>query len=348
MKIIQKMFIPQIIAIYFVNIWVYISYSYALELTPYKYDEIPPLNYEIPASTRFTIKRTDVDQNLVYYFSKPKNIPYTIALLVGGSSAPGELTSIIHLHRYFLKEINDLGLALITIEQIGIDGNNVYEEFFWKNYTRSRRLNDHKQLIEYFKTNPPKGWDGKLIFIGGSEGGPIVTDLTIAYPKETIATINWVGAGDWSWYDELWAYIEDIKNKEPWWVKITSLLPRRFQIFNKVSINKQEYYKLMNEITENPLTDQWFMGLTFMYHADALKAQPYDYNKIKTPYLVVTGVLDSVVHSSDQFVEKAKKAKVPITYFRIEDMGHTVRKRQDILDKSFQWLSIILKEHAQN
>ena len=54
-----------------------------------------------------------------------------------------------------------------------------------------------------------------LFFLGGSEGGPIVTTLTTEYPDITIATINWSGAGDWSWRDELWAFIEGMKNEIP-------------------------------------------------------------------------------------------------------------------------------------
>lgn len=43
-------------------------------------------------------------------------------------------------------------------------------------------------------------------------------------------------------------------------------------------------------------------------------------------------------HSSDAFVEKAKSLGVNVTYLRIEDMDHYVRKRPDIINQSFEWL----------
>lgn len=86
-----------------------------------------------------------------------------------------------------------------------------------------------------------------------------------------------------------------------------------------------------------------FIGMTYAYHADALTWSEIDYKKLKTPYLVVSGALDSFVVSSDAFVKKAQDYNVDVTYFRVDDMDHYIRYRPDIIQKSFDWLSFIIK-----
>lgn len=42
--------------------------------------------------------------------------------------------------------------------------------------------------------------------------------------------------------------------------------------------------------------------------------------------------------SIECFVERAKRAEVPLTYWRIEDMDHFIRFRQDVINRVFDWL----------
>lgn len=61
------------------------------EITPHKYTDAERQNggpkYEIPSSSRFTTKRIGADSpDIVYYFTKPSRDPFSIAILVGGSS----------------------------------------------------------------------------------------------------------------------------------------------------------------------------------------------------------------------------------------------------------------------
>jgi pimeloyl-ACP methyl ester carboxylesterase len=273
--------------------------------------------------------------------SKPNKPSFPIAIICGGSSSKDDINSIIHVHRYILKEFLDLGVAVLTVEQRGVDGSKVNVNEFMDHYTRSERLKDHQTLINHLKSHPAKGWNGKFIFMGVSEGGPIVTSLTTQYSDRTIATINWVGADGWSWRDELWVFIKDMEKNLPWHLKLQMLLPKwmNFSIDSNLSQSRQEFDNIMDETITNPTADKEFMGMTYKYHADALSYPPPDYNKIRTPFLVVAGVKDTIIQSSDEFVQKAKNAGAPITYMRIEDMDHIVRKRPDVVKKSFEWLN---------
>lgn len=315
----------------------------AQEITPAKfnsYQEALKSNYAIPASSRFTINRTQNDApQIVYYISKPHNCQtYPIAIVCGGSTGKNDIGSIIHVHRYFLQEFLDLGCAVITIEQWGVDGDAINKEEFTAHYTRTQRLNDHQRMIEHWKQNPPSGWNGKLIFLGVSEGGPLVTTLTEMNPSITAATINWSGAGDWSWRDELWSFLCALKKNAPWSFKLRIHLPRWFPGAIDFPKTRAEYDHIMNETLQNPDPHIDFLGMTYQYHADALRYPAHDYQKLKTPFLVVAGAQDSIIQSCDSFVQKAVDAGANITYLRIDDMDHYVRRRPEVVEQSFAWL----------
>lgn len=70
--------------------------------------------------------------------------------------------------------------------------------------------------------------------------------------------------------------------------------------------------------------------------------------KIHTPFLVVSGTEDTIIQSSDAFVEKARNSGANVTYLRVEGMDHYVRKRPDIIDQSFEWLRSQLKGTSSN
>nr|MBA2727642.1 hypothetical protein [Parachlamydiaceae bacterium] len=102
--------------------------------------------------------------------------------------------------------------------------------------------------------------------------------------------------------------------------------------------SKHRYDELMDAILLHPTSDECFLGMTYKYHADAMLYPRVDYKKIRKPFLVVAGAEDTIIHSSDAFVEKAKNSGVNVTYLRVEDMDHYVRKRPDIINQSFEWL----------
>lgn len=312
----------------------------AEEISPYKFTDCLPF-YEIPVSSRYVIHPTD-EADVIYYFTPPKALSYPIAIVCGGSSTEEDIHSIIHLHRYFLAEFLDLNAGVVTVEQQGVDGNLVNLKEFIDHYTRSNRLKDHQIVIEYLKKHPPVGWNGKFIFFGVSEGGHLVTSLTTQYADSLLATINWSGAGDWAWRDELWAFLQKLLISNP-------ECPHELKL-NECSIclehigSRDNYDAFMDAILADPSARCKFLEMTYKYHADAMRYPNVDYQKIQTPFLVVAGTEDSFIQSCDAFVEKAKNSN--ITYIRVENMDHYVRKRPDIMHQSFEWLRCQLMHQA--
>ncbi|PPE03044.1 Alpha/beta hydrolase family protein [Holospora curviuscula] len=234
-----------------------------------------------------------------------------------------------------------MGVGIITLEQQGVDGNQINAGEFMEHYTRTNRLSDHRTVIAHLKKHPPKGWNGKLIFLGVSEGGPIVTTLTTDYSSDALATINWSGAGNWSWRDELWIFMQDMIRNTSWYIKLRAQLPSwmPYSLDLYCPKSRKDHDQAMDETIKNPTAHLKLAGMTYKYHHDALIVYPKpEYAKIKTPYLVVAGVKDSIIDSSDAFVRKAKEGGAPGTYMRIADMDHYVRKKGDVLKSSFEWL----------
>lgn len=327
-----------------------ISLCMSQEITPYKFTDADRRKgypaYKVPDSCRFTIKRNHQDaSDIIYYLSRPHAETFPIAILCGGSSLEDDIGSIVHFHRYFLQEFLDLKIGVLTVEQQGVDGDVVNTKEFMEHYTRSNRLVDHRAVIDHIKKNPPKGWDGTFIFLGVSEGGPIVTILTTDNPDCTRATINWSGAGDFSWREELWNFMQDMMPKVPWHIKLRAQLPSwmPFSLDLYFPKSRKDHDAIMDETIKNPTFDRKIAGMTYKYHADALSVYPKpEYEKIKTPYLVVAGEKDTILSSADAFVEKAKAVGAPIMYMRIPTMDHYIRNREDIIKDSFDWLAMQL------
>jgi pimeloyl-ACP methyl ester carboxylesterase len=330
------------------------------EITPYKFSSTVLekknfLNYRVPKSSKFSIpQHQENDPNITFYMSKPKHKnKFPIVILCGGSSTENSINSIIHLHRYFLQEFLDLGVGLITVEQWGVSDDKVNPSRFIQYYTTTQRFLDHKTVINHLMSNPPTGWNGKFIFVGISEGGALVTRLTTEHPNITLATLNWSGANEWNWREELWEFLEGMRNSMlsqlPWHVRIRGKLPRWFPYSIDIRLPKtrDEFDQIMNQTLKNPTYKKQFVSMTYKYHADMLTWPKNDYQKIKSPYLLVAGAKDTLIKSSDDFARAAQKAGVKITYLRVPDMDHYVRRRSDILDKSFNWLRDIIKDEPK-
>ncbi len=299
--------------------------------------------YNIPPAIRFTLERSEADSPIIYYFSKPHAETYPILVLCDGSEQKGNLRSVFHIREFFSQRIEDLNVGYLTLEKWGIDGEQSNEEDFYKHYSRTQRLEDHLSVIRFLEEYPPRGWDGKLIFIGVSEGGPLVTDLTILC-ENVLATVNWVGAGDWGWADEFWEFFQHWK-RESFLMRLYDAIPRWFPFSSDIPQTRREFDAIVRYILDHPNADQWLGGMTYFYHADAFRTSPIDYTKITSPFLVVMGIEDSNITSCDQFVQKAVEAGAPITYFRIEGMDHYIRKQPDVIDQSFHWLALTKRKN---
>lgn len=270
------------------------------------------------------------DNETIFYFIKPAKNRFPIVVICQGSTTPDDIQSIWPLTEFAqFASLKDSGI--LVVEKDGVDAGKVDKDRFFANYTRSKRFHDHVAVIDHLIEKPPEGFDGRLVFIGSSEGGALANRLSIHYPQ-TMATINWSGASDHSWPDELWTWIEQARNEHPF-------LTWFYTWWHKAPKTREEFDKVMAETLKDPSHKRWFLGMTYRYHADAINTLALDYKKIHAPMLIVCGTKDSLISSCDSFVSNAQHVKAPITYWRVEDMEHRIsQNKQDIIPKSFEWL----------
>ena len=269
------------------------------------------------------------NQKIAFYLSKPQNKNnYPIVILIGGSTDKDDISSIANFHQYFMKDFVKISAGAVTVEPWGVDGNEISKTTFFDHYTRTQILQDYQTVINYLKISPPSGWNGKLGLLGVSEGGHIATTLASIPSNNIIATVNWSGASDWSWKNELWAGMQEMYKQNP---TCTSSDCKDIK-------SRSKYDARMKKILADPSPNKWFFNMTNLYMADALKYPRPDYRNINGRFLLVTGTKDTLVGSSDDFYKKAELNNVKVTYWRIESMDHYIRKRPDLIQNSFNWL----------
>lgn len=316
MKCLQKL------AFFFMIFWIAGACTHNIKPTPAQ------------VNARMSIHNKDGHET-VFYFTKPAKNRFPIAVICEGSTMPDDIESVWQLTQFDQFSGLKDSLGILAVEKDGVDAGVIDKDRFFANYTRSRRFHDHVAVIDHMLKNPPDGFDGRLVFIGASEGGPLANQLSIHY-RETIATINWSGADDHPWPDELWAWMGQMRNEHPF-------LAWFYTWWHKVPKTREGFDKVMAETLKDPSDKRWFLGMTHRYHADAIKTPALDYKKIHAPMLIVCGTKDSLIFSCDSFVAKAQKAKAPITYWRVEGMEHRIsQNKQNIIPKSFEWLKELL------
>ncbi len=261
------------------------------------------------------------DETLIYYLEVPSEGTYPLIIAVEGSYVD-EVgpQSVLRLQNKLSDVFVNAGFALLTMERRGIDGTKVDPASFHLFNTPSQRLKDHLQLVNHLRENPPPNWNGKLVILGGSEGGPIT--IKLSHQVNPSACVVLVGCDDLTFKEYIWTTIQTL-NTDP-----DAELP-----------SDRAAYEAQVEIMKNDPDPQkiWF-GQTYLYWSDALDQSSYhEFLDLKCPAFVVTGSKDIECAATDRLIEKARQKNQNVTYLRVEGMEHNA------LDPKWNVL-----EHIQN
>lgn len=268
-----------------------------------------------PIRHEFKIKQ----DNLIYYLEAPDNVPSFPLLIVLEGSYVYEKgpQSVLGLNRALSRPFLNAGIGVVTMERRGVDGPTIDSTIYHRFNTPSQRLSDHIRLLEYLQKFPPENWNGQLIVLGSSEGGPIA--IKLAYHVRTSACIILAGCGDQSMQDLIWQIIEAIHSSpsswsqsvEDWWYQLPS--------------SPESYADWCAMMKAHPDPDKWWFGQTYLYWADALDQTEYqEFLALDCPILVVAGTKDIECISTDRLVDIAHQLGRDVHYLRIEEMGHNV------------------------
>lgn len=82
--------------------------------------------------------------------------------------------------------------------------------------------------------------------------------------------------------------------------------------------------------------------MTYKYHADAQTIIPLNYSVIDVRTLVVIGEKDPNIKMANNLY-KSLAHKENITYLKIKDFDHYVRKSKEAVSKTFSWLANLIE-----
>lgn len=159
----------------------------------------PFLTTALTAHEPLSLERPD-GSTIAGYISLPKNAnSYPVVIFLQG----GERECLQEGHAHLEPFTQELGVALLTIEKPGNDSGDD-EERDWKVFleknTVERRFFDHTIVVDALREGILEGWDGRIVWMGGSEGACLSAYLAPAFP-ETCALMIYAGCGSGSYTD---------------------------------------------------------------------------------------------------------------------------------------------------
>lgn len=273
---------------------------------------LPVLSYA-DTTEKFQFTRPD-GSTLVGYYSPPYDTtkPFPVGLIIHGS----QCESISVWHEDFRSLVIDFGAALITIEKQGIYSPTEIDlyEYDMTNCL-DHRLEDHLLLIEKLREGLIPGWNGRIIMIGGSEGGRIAAAISAQTP-EIKATVLFTSGGGLNSVEELQ-------------IAFTKYLKSRGESDEEIAETLMFLDHQIIEMLTDPTPGKIFLSYTYKWWASHLSRHVInDLINIDHPIFYAHGTHDTVVpiESAEKVVEIFQElGKTNMTYRRVEGYDHDMR-----------------------
>lgn len=282
------------------------------------------------AAEKFKFSRLD-GSKIHGYLSYPDNQKsYPIILLIDGSGKMSVTTS----HNSLASRLNSHGLAVVSIEKRGICDKIIDNKEFWKHYCFSKRVDDHLLLLEKIENNFFPNFNGKLIVLGGSEGGKIAPKISISVP-DMIEGVVLIGSGGGLGFEaEMKNQVKNLSSElnflTRWGISIRKIFyPNEIEdVFAKMKKNPESLEMAFN------LSYKWFASyLDYDLLSDILK--------VDMPIYMIHGEKDIMVPiKSADIIHDAfeKTGKKNLTYARYKHIGHSMRGEDKVYSELISWL----------
>lgn len=223
--------------------------------------------------------------------------------------------------------------AVVRVEKYGVNpGDNPKDdvgdcsEAFRDHFTVSQRVEDYLTVIQSLRSQT--WWNGKLILLGGSEGGAVSARL--AAPSGADAVILISTGGDMTFGQMVSQSIQQNleKNRVP-----KGQWPPLEEIFNRARAN--------------PESSERFAGYPLRFWADAIDQRPLDEMlKSRAPILLIQGDSDDstpVEASRSTRVAFKKAGRCNLTYWEMHGYDHGMvdgsgkQHMSEVLANAAQW-----------
>jgi esterase/lipase len=261
---------------------------------------------------KFELKRSD-NSSLIGYITRPQTETYPVAFIIHGS----QCESVAVWHQDFSPIAMEIGAALVTLEKQGIYSENEFnEDEYDLTNTVEHRLEDHLFAIEKLREGSLlPHWNGRIIMIGGSEGGRVAAGLSARVPEIKVTALFTCGGG--------LTTIEELN------IVFTKYGKSFQESDEEIEETLEDLNLRIHEILANPSLEKKFMDYTYKWWASHLSRQVADdLIQIPHPIFYAHGTADAVVpiESADALAELFKKIdKRDFYYYRVEGYGHDMR-----------------------
>lgn len=265
------------------------------------------------------------------YFDRPDDkTEVPVVVFVDGSHE----TSVTISHDKLASRFNPRKIGLISLEKRGITPERIDQDEFRAHDCFEERLQDYVLLLQQIKDRKIPGCNGRIVLLGGSEGGKIAPRLSLEFPADVQGLVL-IGSGGGL------PFGEEMKFQSQQLIQQMGTFKRLSYKIRGVCFPKeveQHYEKMLGEPESlemcGPKTWKWFASyLRYDLLSDLLK--------VETPIYMIHGEEDIMVpiRSADRVQEAFDQAgKTNLRYARYGDLGHALTGREDVYTPMLDWI----------
>lgn len=264
------------------------------------------------------------------YLSPPvQDSTYPIILLIQGSDSES-----VTLHHHVLAEkFLPHGIAVLSVEKRGISAQDIDQQQFIEYDFFESRLRDFSSVLKVIEESLLLQWNGQLILVGGSEGGKIAPKLALQYAHFVSGVMLVASGGGIPFAEELKYQIQNELDNQNAFLKLCTKI--------RSLILPKEIDSQFEKILSQPHSLEMWCNKSFRWWASYLRYNPLpDLLQLNMPIYMIHGALDPKIPiESADFLKWAFdcEGKKNLTYARYDDLGHSIKGRDDVYGPFVEW-----------
>lgn len=267
----------------------------------------------LQAQTFSELKAQRLDgSSIQFYLTRPSTgLPVPLLLILQGSSCSSIYKSALGAGRF----VEQNKIARLDIEKFDLNKDATSCPLgYLNNNTIDQRIADSLRVMQVLRDTSSSWWNGKLMIVGGSEGGTIAPILA-SYIPETTKLVVMAGGTGWTMRESMPFLLEkELRSKGADEQTIDSELKNMETIFD--------------DVIKNPTSTKVYNGNTNTYKwwNSILNLRPRNFMiDLKIPILMVHGDVDSAcpVESARATADAFKtSAKTNFKYIEYPGLDH--------------------------
>ena len=265
------------------------------------------------------------------YFDRPEgNVDVPVVIFIDGSHK----ASVTINHDKLAQRFNPKKIGLISLEKRGIKGDKIDHKEFLDHDCFDERLRDYSLLLNHLVNRKIAGCNGRVILLGGSEGGKIAPRLSLDFSNNVQGIVLISSGGGLSFAEEMkyqsQQLIQQMGSLKQLSYKLRgSLFPKEIDQYYDKMLKSPDSLEMCG-----PKTWKWFASyLRYDLLSDLLK--------VKIPIYMIHGEEDFMVpiKSADLIAEAFRQAgKTNLHYARYKNLGHALTGREDVYGEMLDWI----------